>query len=339
MALKTEQKIYAATGVLVVLLGALFFVQKNAKEDAMAHSTSATASALPQVKVSAEDADKITKLELVNATKSDVVLEKEGDTWKVTKPVDYLANPNNVKTVTDNLKEVVAKDVLDTGNTQYATYDLDDDKAIHVQAWKGADKIVDLYFGKNGSRGQMMRVAGKDGVYITTGWSNYLYTREVKEWRDRELLKFEDANVIGATVNNDNGAFSFSKSGDTWSGTLKGKPIANFDQEKVKDMLRAYRLLSADDFGDDKTPADTGLDKPAVVAFTMKDNGGTIKMNVGKATPTSTRYAQKEGNPTIYTISSWAGDWATAAESKFQKPESKDGGATTAAKLDTSKKK
>jgi hypothetical protein len=340
MAFKTEQKIYVAAGVLVVLLGGLFLVQKSAREDAMAHSTTAASAALPQIKLSSDDADKVTKLEIKNASKTDVVLERDGENWKLTKPVDYPAAPANVKTVLDNLKDLTAKDVLDPGKSQYGTYDLDDDKAVHVQAWKGADKVVDLYFGKSGSRGQMMRVADKDGVYVNSGYTHYLYTRDVKDWRDREMLKFEDANVVNVTINNDNGAFSFSKNGDNWTGTFKGKAIHTFDQEKVKDMVRAYRLLSADDFGDDKSPAETGLDKPAVVAFTMKDNGGVVKVMVGKVSNGSSHYAQKEGSPTIFTLGSWSSDWATAAESKFQKPESRDGGAaTTAVKLDTMKKK
>jgi hypothetical protein len=339
MALKTEQKIYAATGILVILLGALFLVQKSAHEDAMAHSVSAAAAALPQVKLSAEDAEKITKLEVKNGTKTDVVLEKEGDSWKVTQPVNYAANQQNVKTVIDNLKEVQLKDVLDNGKSQYASYDLEDDKAVHVQAWKEADKVVDVYFGKSGSRGQMTRAADKDGIYVASGYSSYLYSREVKDWRDRELLKFEDANVVNVTINNDAGNFSFSKNGDVWTATYKGKALSNFDQEKLKDMLRAYRALTADDFGDDKTPAETGLDKPSVVVFTLKDNGGTVKLNVGKTTSSSGRYAQKEGSPTVFTISSWSADWAAAAESKFQKPEAKDAGAViTPAKVDLKKK-
>jgi hypothetical protein len=338
MAIKTEQKIYAATGVLVVLLGALFLVQKSAREEAVAHSVTAVSAALPQVKVSADDAEKLTKLEIKNGSKTDVVLEKEGDTWKLTKPVNYAANQQNVKSAIDNLKEIQLKDVLDTGKDQYGTYDLGDDKAVHVEAFKGGDKVVDVYFGKSGSRGQMTRVAEKDGVYIATGYSSYLYSREVKDWRDRELLKFEDTNVVNATVTNENGSFSFSKNGENWTGTYKGKPIPNFDQEKVKDMLRAYRTLSADDFADDKTPADVGLDKPAVVTFTLKDNGGTLRLNVGKTTSSSGRYAQKEGNPTTFTISSWAADWAAAAQSKFQKAESKDAGTgTTPAKLEKKK--
>ena len=327
MAMKIEQKIYAAGGVLVLLLGGLWMVMKNAREDAMAHSQVAAAAALPEIKLAADEADKITKIQIQNAGKGEVVLEKQGDAWKVVKPVDYPANQAHVKALIDNLKELRLKDSIDTGKTQYAAFDLEDEKAVRVQLYKDATKAFDLYFGKSGSRGQMTRLTDKDGVYVTSGYSSYLYTREVKDWRDRDIVKFEDANVISATVNNENGNFSFSKNDDKWTGTFKGKAIPNLDVEKVKDMLRSFKALTADDFGDGKTPTETGLDKPATVTFTLKDAGGTIKIIVGKTSTGTSRYAQKEGTPTIFTVSSFAGDWATAALSKFQKPEAgKDGG-------------
>jgi Domain of unknown function (DUF4340) len=330
MAMKTEQKIYTAAGVLALFLGGLFLVQKNARDDAMAHSQVAAAAALPEIKLPADDADKITKIQIKNAAKGEVVLEKQGDTWKVTKPVNYPANQANVKSLIDNMKEIRLKDSIDTGSTQYASYELDGDKTVHVQLFKDNAKAVDLYFGKSGTRGQMTRLADKEGVYVASGYSAYLYTREVKEWRDRDLLKFEDANVVSATLNNENGNFSFSKNDDKWTGTHKGKPIANLDVEKVKEMVRAFKSLIADDFADDKTAAETGLTKPATVAFVLKDDGGTIKLNVGSTATGSSRYAQKEGSP-IVVINSFAGDWATAALSKFQKadaaPAGKDAGA------------
>jgi hypothetical protein len=333
MAMKTEQKIYTATGVLVVLLGGLFFAQKNAKDDAMAHSLTAASASLPDIKLPADDADKITKIEIKNAGKGEVVLEKQGDAWKLTKPVDYPANQQNVKSLVDNIKEIRVKDSIDTGKSQYATYDLEDDKAVHVQLYKDGGKAIDLYFGKSGTRGQMTRVADKDGVYVASGYSNYLYTRDVKDWRDREVMKFEDTNVVSVSLTNSNGAFSFSKGAeDKWTGTYKGKAIHGFDPEKVKDMLRAYKALTADDFAEPgKGPADTGLDKPAVLAIKLKDDGGTLKINVGKEAAGKGRYAQKEGSPTVFILSTFVSDWAVGAESKFQKPEAvKDGGAPPA---------
>jgi hypothetical protein len=342
MAMKTEQKIYAATGVLVVLLGGLWVANKSEKDDAMAHSLTAASASLPEIKLPADDADKITKIDIKNAAKGEVVLEKQGDTWKLTKPVDYPANQQNVKTLLDNVKEIRVKDSIDTGKTQYATYDLEDDKAVHVQLFKESGKAVDLYFGKSGTRGQMTRIADKDGVYVASGYSNYLYTREVKDWRDRDVMKFEDANVVSATLTNSNGSFSFSKGeGDKWSGTFKGKPISSFDPEKVKDMVRAFKALTADDFAEaDKTPADTGLDKPATLTLNLKDGGGTLKVDVGKDVAGKGRYAQKEGNPTVFVLSTFVSDWAVAAESKFQKPDAvKDGGAPAAGKADGGAKK
>jgi hypothetical protein len=326
MALKNEQKIYGAVGVLAVLLGGLWFVQKGEREDAMQHSTSTAAATLPDVKLSSDDADKITKIVVNNAGKGDVVLEKQGDAWTLTKPVKFPANQQNVKSLLDNLKEIKLKDVIDNGKTQYATYDLGDDKSVHVEAYKDAAKAIDLYFGKSGTRGQMTRVSDKEGVYVATGYSSYLYARDLKDWRDREMLKFDDANVTAVALNNDNGAFTFAKSGDAWSGSFKGKAIKSFDPEKVKDMLRAYKALTAEDFADDKAPAEAGLDKPATLAVTLKDGAAPLKVNVGKTSTGSSRYAQKEGSPTVYVVSSYAADWAIAGESKFQKLEAKDGG-------------
>jgi hypothetical protein len=327
MAMKIEKKIYAAGGILVLLLAGLWIVMKNAREEAMTHSQVAAAAALPDIKLAADDADKITKIQIQNAGKGEVVLEKQGDAWKVTKPVNYPANQANVKSLIDNLKELRLKDSIDTGKTQYAAFDLEDDKAVRVQLYKDSAKAFDLYFGKSGSRGQMTRLTDKDGVYVTSGYSSYLYTREVKDWRDRDIAKFEDGNVISATITNEKGNFSFSKNDDKWTGTFKGKPIPNLEPEKVKDMLRSFKTLTAEDFGDGKSAAETGLAKPAVVTFTLKDDGGTIKILVGNTSVGTSRYAQKEGNPTIFTVNSFAGDWATAALSKFQKPEAgKDGG-------------
>jgi hypothetical protein len=328
MAIKSQQKIYVATAVLAVVLGALFFTQKKVNQDAVAHSPGAVTVPLPKIKLAAEDVDKLTKVEIKNGTKSQVTLEKDGDSWKVTKPVASPASQANVKSMLDNMKELEAKEVMDPGKGQYAVFDLEDDKAVRVTAFKGGDKVVDALFGKTGSRGQMFRVPDRDGVFIAKGYASYQYQREVKDWRDRDLLKFEDGNVISVGIARQAGNLSFSKSDDKWTATLKGMPLADFDAEKIKDMLRSYKSLTAEDFADGKADAETGLDKPeATVTIVLKDNGGTIKLAIGKTSSGTSRYARKEGNPQVCTLSAWAVEWATTGESKFQKIEAKDAGA------------
>ena len=281
-------------------------------------------------------------MEIKNADKSNVTIEKKGENWEVTAPLSAKANAANVRSLLDNLKELKAKETIDRTASTYEQYELTDEKALHLVAYKDAEKAVDLYFGKSGSRGQMGRIAGKDGVYIVGGYSSYLYTREVKNWRETSILKFEDANVIQASVTNKNGQFSFSKNDDKWSasfakrsktGTLgpPDKKWEAFDENKLKDMLRAYKSLTAEDFGEDN--ADTGLDDAeangGIIQIKLKDNAGDYTIKVGKVSKGSSRYAFKEGGDNIvYVLSSWSADWATADKSKFEKTEEKkDAGA------------
>jgi len=271
----------------------------------------------------------VTKLSVKNGDKPEVILEKDGDKWKVKKPVDYLANQQNVKSLLDNLKELKPKDLIDKGTATYADYQVDDAKAVHVVAYKGNDKAVDLYFGKSGGRGQMARKAGTDGVFAITGYSSYIYARDVKGWRDTALLKFDDAGALKVDIKNENGEFSFAKEGEAWVGKFKGEKaekadkIDRFDEAKVKDMLRAYKALAADDFGDDKTDADTGLDKPAATVTIALKEGDPVKLTVGKTASGESRYLKKEGDKQVYVISSWAAGWAVAKSDKFQKPDKK----------------
>lgn len=336
--MKTEQKIYASLAVLALAGGGLYLSNKSHKEAMATHSASAAAAELPSIAVSKDDVEKISKIEIKNADKSNVTLEKKGDAWEVTSPVKAKANAANVRSLLDNLKELKAKESIDKGESLYKQYELDDDKGVHLVAYKGAEKAVDMYFGKSGSRGQMARVAGKPGVFIAGGYSSYLYTREVKNWRETSILKFEDANAIQAEITNKNGVFSFSKNGDKWSGSFTkrgkdGKLAASadkkwdkFDESKVKDLLRAYKSLNAEDFGDDK--ADTGFadaeKEGGVVHIKLKDNAGDFTVKVGKTQKGSSRYAEKEGGDgTVYVLSSWSADWATADKSKFEKADDK----------------
>lgn len=315
----------------VVLLGLGFFVWQRQKADESVGKKVDIKGDLPELK--ADDPDKIS---ITAADKGEVILEKKGEKWELSKPVAFPANQEVVKSVLSNLKELKSTEIISGQATdeQKKLYELDATKAVHVIAWKGADKKLDITFGKSGGRGQMAMVEGKPGVYSVSGYSSYMYTKEVKQWRDTEIFKFEDANVSQLQITNKEGEFSFTK-GDKWGGTFKGKPIERFDAAKVDDAVRSVKALNADDFGDGKQPADTGLDAPeATMTVTLKDNAGKYTLKVGKVSSGMLHYAQKEGSPTVYIISNWPSEWATAPVSKFQFPAdagAKDGGKDTGA--------
>jgi hypothetical protein len=150
------------------------------------------------------------------------------------------------------------------------------------------------------------------------------------------MFKFEDKDAVKVTIENANGVFSFEKSGETWTGksgpkASAQKPIEKFQSSKVDDLLRAYKTLSAMDFGDHKTPAEVGLDKPqATVTIELRGGSALHVLKLGNVAEGSNRWAMTNASDQIYTISSWSADWATANVSKFQVSDKPASGATAA---------
>ena len=323
--MERSTQLWIGVVVLAALGGAVY---KVSKDDATKGTATTTSADLPEIKAT----DDLDKISITNADKGETVLEKKGDKWEVTKPVVAPANQANVKQLLDNMKELKAKEVITAApsDDQKKEFLFEKDKDVHVVAWKGAEKKVDATFGKSGARGQMFMVDGKPGIYTASGYSSYLYAREVKGWRDTEIFKFDDANANQLTIVDKAGTLSFTK-GDKWSGTFNNKPIADLDEEKVKDAVRAFKGLNAEDFGDGKSAADTGLDNPeGTVTITLKDNAGKYTLKVGKTSTGTSRYVQKDGDATIFTIPQYAADWALSEPVKFQK--AKDAGAADAGK-------
>jgi hypothetical protein len=337
MSLKSEHKLYIGLGV-VALLGGLLYVQSTQKKQEAARlSGEARSASLPKLDLTEAKTKSVDKIEITTPDEDGkkggkVVLTKQGEEWKVAEPVQAKADADNVKSLLENLPKIEVKEEIAAGTDQYEKYGVTDKKALHVVAFKGGEKLVDLYFGESGGRGQMTRIGGKDGVYSVTGYSSWAFKRELKNWRHREILKFEDAKVKTVELVNENGTFGFSKEGDKWVGKAKGpkdaapKDIKEFDPSKVDDLVRAYKGLNADDFGDGKSADETGLATPvATLTFTLEDGAKRVAL-LGKNSEGENRWVRRQDSEQIFSVSSWAGNWATANVDKFtkKKDEKKD---------------
>jgi|HubBroStandDraft_6_1064221.scaffolds.fasta_scaffold16452_2 hypothetical protein len=315
----------------VVLLGLLgFLVYKQAKVDEAIGAPLTAATDLPTVSVP-EDVDKIS---ITNGEKGEIVLQRVADpkgtpaadggaseVWRLTKPLSAEANQQTVKDLVANLKDLKTESQvnLKLDDDVRKEKQLDSAHAVHVIAWKGADKKIDELFGKSGTAGELVVVSDKPNtVWAVKGYSAYLYTKEPKDFRDKEILKFDDGSASQVTITNAHGTLSFTK-GDKWVGTLDQKPIVRFEEDKVKDMLRAYKALAADDFGDGKSLAETGLEKPAAtVTIHLKDDAKTYQLLVGNVSTGTNRWAKRADGDIVYQIASFAADWALSDDSKYR---------------------
>ncbi len=337
MAMSTEKKLGIAV-VILLGLGGLLFVQKRAeKREEDTYTLSSSKNQLPKFGVTEEQSKQVDQVTLQQpagdaGVGAKVVLKKENGEWKLAEPVAAKANTSNVDSLLENLKTLALNEVISDSADTYSQYGVDEKSALHVVFNKGSEVLADLYFGHGGSRGQMVRLAGKTGVFGVKGYSSYLYTREAKQWRDMSLLKFDDAKVKSVEVTNEKGAFEFAKDKDKkWAGKFhKGKAgafatITRFDASKVDDLVRAYKDLNGLDFAQNKGPVDTGLENPtATVTFVLEDGAHKV-VKLGKTADGTNRWVSADGNPEAFSISSYAADWVTADVDKYQKPDEKKG--------------
>ncbi len=344
MAMTSDKKLYIAAGVLAVLGGGLFLQKRAQKQEEATYSYAAISASLPKIEVTDDQKKGIDSLTIEQPAgdagkPTKVALAKKGEDWELSEPLKAKANKSNIDSLLENLPTIKVSEQISPGKEAYAQYEVSDDKALHVVAKQGDKIVVDLYFGQGGSRGQMMRVAGKEGVYSAKGYSSYLYARDLKSWRDLSLTKFEDNKVKTVSIENENGTFDFAKIGEKkegettkieWSGKFKKAKagglaaIERFDSAKVDDLVRSFKALTALDFAQGKTAADLGLDKPSATVTFVLDDGARKVVRLGNTGSSSDRWVQLEGNPDFYTIAQYAADWVTAKLDKYQKPDEKN---------------
>ena len=349
MAMSSDKKLTIAVIVLVGLGGALYLQKRAQKREEASYTLQSGKAQLPTFGVSEAESKQIDQI-MIQQPSTDaglgtkVVLKKEGDDWNLVEPVKAKANKSNVDSLLENLKSLSLSEVISDATDAYGQFGVTETGAVHAVFSKGADTLADLYLGHGGSRGQMVRIAGKTGVFGLKGYSSYLYTREAKQWRDMLLMKFDDTKVKSVNIVNEHGEFAFAKatpkkeakdagtSGDkkaTWEGKFhKGKAgalasIARFDSGKVDDMLRAYKELNALDFAQNKGPVDTGLESPSATLTVTLEDGARKVLKLGKTGESSSRWVATDASPETFTISTYAADWATSDVDKYQKPEDK----------------
>ena len=240
--MKTETKVVGAVVLLAGLGGLLFYRNNETKAEREARSQTATKENLPGITLTPEQTDRITKLEIKPSgkdkdgkDKEKIVLEKKGDNWELV-GVGAKVTSTEIKSMLDGLKGLKVKDTIDRGTAAYDQYEVADGKGIAFTASAGSEVLLNVVFGSSGSRGQTVRVVGKDGVYVADGYPAAQMSKEANGWRDKSILKFEDANVASVSIENAYGSYAFTKNGDNWAGTFTKNPNAPAEKtEEPKD--------------------------------------------------------------------------------------------------------
>lgn len=332
--MNTQSKLYVSLGVAAVLVAALVYQNQQVGQEQQAHSLQARSAKLPALDLTEDKVKTIDRVVIRRPSDGEeepgeVELKKLGEeAWELTKPIAAKASATNVQSLLDNLKKLELSETIATGADSYERWGVADDKAMRATFHAGEETVFDLYLGESGSRGQMARLGASEGVYTLKGISKWLYERDAKGFRDKTIFKFDDKEVVTVKIENESGRYLFEKDGDSWKSTLakrrrrgfaSARGIEGFAKGKVDELLRAFKSLNALDFGDDVQLSDVGLDAPvATVTVELKGGTGHYELRVGATADGSNRWVVSNASPQVFSISSWAANWAVAEPEKFK---------------------
>ena len=229
--------------------------------------------------------DEINKIELREG-KRKIVIGKEGKNWKILSPIKTNADEIIVERIVDDFAELKPEKIVDKNPSDLKKYGLSNpERGITLYSEKG--KKYTLLFGDKGPLGDeyYAKLDNSTEVVLLSSNKRDDIMKDVKELRDKHILKVETEDVKGFIVDNkkDKKLIELKRDGERWFFLRPEKCLAS--ESKIDDILFSIQNLEAKDILKDspseKDLAEYNLNSPEL-EVEVKEKDGTKKIIVAK---------------------------------------------------------
>jgi hypothetical protein len=254
---------------------------------------------------------------------------KKPTPWNLTEPLSAKADEAAIENMLDKLADLAVVSVAASRKENHARLGVDKEHGVHVKAYGGDKVLADLYVGKSKSGGTMVRQEGEDVVVATKGAIDYVFDKELKYLRDRNVVELDPNTIKALSLSSAKGNFKFEKpEGGKWQQAKGEKPIKEFAEGKVESLVGNFARLHAVDFNDPaETPESAGLGAPLATLVLTPKEGGELKFELGKLDAAKSEYVLRtSANPIVYRVSRFTGDRMIADATAFTSKAEEDKG-------------
>ncbi len=339
-------------GVAFVGLLAIAFFALKAREDADGGGRDGETEEEEELpELPAIERDSITALEISRpadeegAERESVRLEKDGDTWRVTQPLEAEADTTAVSTVLEKLENLEVTGIAATRAANHERLEVDEAGTIGVVVEQEGAEPVTLFIGAFSDQGTMVRLPDEERVLTVGGSIKYAFNKDLKDWRNRRVVDIPPTQVATVTFEStEGGTWSFQRNADDeWAPVEDQEEIERFGANKVQSVVSSVARMRAVNFAAPEVDAaGAGMVEPTgtvTLQYRPETEGDeepaadaplqTVVLKVGGQREGAEEfYLQRDGDPTIYVISKYLADRMRPNAESFQTP---DGGEEPAA--------
>lgn len=253
-------------------------------------------------------ADSFDTLEVTKA-KATTVIKKEGDAYKIVKPISYPADKDAAKLAFESLVKMDFSTIVSDQKSRQGELELGDD-SLRVTLKKGEQQVADLRIGKTANQMTMVRPEGKDEVWSVSGVFKYQLDKDTNGWRDKTITAFEEKDAEKLTVVAKNAAkLVLTKPAPTdagpapeWQVVESSIKVEPFDKAVAAGVASQLATFKANDFADQAKPEETGLDAPELTVTVGLRNGKQQTVLVGKKKGEEDFYVKAADQPQVFLV-------------------------------------
>lgn len=251
------------------------------------------------------DKDQIVELALVYEDR-EMHLAKTDDEWTLEKPLEARADASSVNSLLNTLANAEVDKQLEDVSANLGSYGLDTPLVTVRMKTKDAE-LAAVSVGKDTPFGSSTytRRAEEDNVLITTSSLRYAVDKQVKDLRDKTIVRFEDDDVRQIDIRGTEKHLRLERKDGQWNLVEPASLAA--DQSAVRSYLSSLRSMRATDF-----PADAvedlilyGLDEPRLTVTLVLQDGNETRVLLGDEAEESNLYVKLEDRPTVFTVSDY----------------------------------
>lgn len=256
-------------GVFVILILVFLLVNVGEKKSQRA--------SIPDQFFTADSAQ-IDKIIVKKNMDDPVTLQKRGNDWYVTDPVDYPANNDFVFSMLDRAVDLEAAALISSNPEKQSLYQVDS-TGTDIQFFQGGTLKEHLIVGKTGSSAMtFMRKADSDDVFSIEGYLVSVFSRRAPDWRDKSITKFDKEELQSVRLSTKEDELTISRSLDNpenWDLLKAGDDEIYFGKSetvnRLVNTLSNFNTLSFNDAPDSAMVAKFA-EPERMLIVTLQDN-------------------------------------------------------------------
>lgn len=229
---------------------------------------------------------------------TDITFVKIGHYWKLTEPVDYIADQEAIHSLLSGASKLKINSLVSSNPAKQTLYQVDTITGTQLSFHNIKGKIISIIVGKMGPSylESYIRGTNSDDVYLAEGLNSWIINKELRDWRDKTILKTEKDSITQLYFEFYNEKFLAEKLETRWMIGSDTIATATFDN-----LLSTLSNFRTEDFVD----TELTLPQPQLKLETTSTNKSSLVFY--PMPPDSSRYWIVSSNsPQIFVVSKYS---------------------------------